>query len=57
MMLEIVAPAGMGLIAIRELATAACASPERRAIQGMARERVMRDDTTTAGIVSGWRSA
>jgi hypothetical protein len=57
MVLEIVASARMGLIAIRELATATFASPERRTVQGMAREPVMSDDTTTEGIVSGCRSA
>lgn len=57
MVREIVTSTGMGLIAIRELTTAACASPERRTIQGLARERVMSDDTTTQGIVSGCRSA
>lgn len=45
--LEIVAPARMRLIAVRELAAAALAAPERRAVQGLAREASIPDTTAT----------
>lgn len=44
-MREIVAPACVRLIAVRELAAASLATPQGRGAQGMAREDSMPDDT------------
>ena len=45
---EIVAPARVRLIAVREFAAASLAAPERGTAQGTTRRRTMPDDTTTA---------